>query len=138
MGMSGPSGGRGRRAALSEINVTPFVDVMLVLLIIFMVTAPLMQQGIEIDLPETKASGVETPSEPFVLSIKSDKKVYIGKVSVPINSLQNKVAAIFKTRNDKQVYIKADQTTPYGIVANVMAEVRAAGIYKIALVTLPK
>ena len=137
MGMSGPSGGRSR-AMMSEINVTPFVDVMLVLLILFMVTAPLMQPGLEVDLPETKSSGVETSDEPFILTVKKNQQVFIGDVKVPMKTLADKLNGIFATRKNKQVYIRADKAAPYGVVAEVMAEVRAAGIFNIGLVTLPK
>lgn len=138
MGM-GSSGGSGRRRSMmSEINVTPLVDVMLVLLIIFMVTAPLMQQGLEVNLPETAASGIETNEDPFVLTINSKGIIDIGGVSVPVNNLRKKVAAILSTRKNKQVYIKADKRTYYEAVAQVMGELRAAGIYNISLITLPK
>ncbi|MAE73076.1 MAG: protein TolR [Bdellovibrionaceae bacterium] len=136
MGMSG--GSRNSRMVQSEINVTPFVDVMLVLLIIFMVTAPMLQQGIDVELPETKASGVDTSEEPFVLSIRKDGKIYVDKVQIPGNELGGKLKAIMKTRKNKQIYIKADKSVPYGAVAETMAEVRSAGIYSIGLVTLPK
>lgn len=126
------------RTTLSEINVTPLVDVMLVLLIVFMVTAPMMQQGIDIDLPKTAASGIETSDEPFVLTIKSNKKLYIGKEPVSLKTLRGKLKAIFKTRTNKQVYLKADQAVDYGQVAKALAEIRAAGIRNIGLVTLPK
>lgn len=137
MGMGGSSGGKSRMT-MSEINVTPLVDVMLVLLIIFMVTAPMMQQGIDIDLPETAASGVETTDEPFVLVIKKNKKLYVGDVQIPDDQLRTKLAAIFETRANKQIYLQADRTVDYGFVAEVMGEIRAAGIFNIGLVTLPK
>ncbi len=127
-----------RRTSMSEINVTPLVDVMLVLLIIFMVTAPMMQQGIEIDLPETAASGIETSDEPFVLSIRNDNKLYVAKEEVQLDGLRNKLKAIFESRKNKQVYLKADRKVDYELVAQALAEIRAAGIYNIGLVTLPK
>ena len=136
--------GQSRHSALSEINVTPLVDVMLVLLIIFMVTAPMMQQGIDVDLPETAASGVETQSEPFILTIDKNEKIVLSgskdkdRVEISIKSLRGKLAAIFKTRKNKQIYIQADKTVSYGFVASTMAEIRAAGILNIGLVTLPK
>lgn len=126
------------RAAMSEINVTPLVDVMLVLLIIFMVTAPMMQQGIDIDLPETAASGMETSEEPFVLAIKGNQKLYVANEQVALPGLRKKLKAIFKTRKNKQIYLKADKTVDYGLVAQTLAEIRAAGINNIGLVTLPK
>ena len=139
MGLSGSSGGSGgRRVAMAEINVTPMVDVMLVLLIIFMVTAPMMQQGIDIELPETASSGVATNDEPFVLVIKKNKKIFVGEQSIPIADLQKRLGAIFETRKNKQIYLQADRAVDYGFVAETMAEIRAAGIFNIGLVTLPK
>lgn len=142
MGMSGGGSNSGNkkrsRIVMSEINVTPLVDVMLVLLIIFMVTAPMLQQGLEIDLPETKNSGVETVEDPFVLMIHRNKKIYADKTELSLKTLATKLNAIFKTRKNKQVYIKADRHVEYGTVAETMAEVRAAGITNISLITLPK
>lgn len=137
MGMSGPKSG-GSRATMSEINVTPFVDVMLVLLIIFMVTAPMMNQGIEVNLPETKASGVPTTEEPLILTISREGKLKIGNANVTMSELGKKLNAIFATRKDKGIYIQADRKTDYGVVAETMAEIRSAGIYNISLITIPK
>jgi biopolymer transport protein TolR len=133
------SSGSGRsKAVLSEINVTPLVDVMLVLLIMFMVTTPLMQQGIEVDVPKTAASGVEMTDEPFLLVIHKDRRMEAGKSLITMSSLRSKIQAIFKTRKNKQVYIQADQRVDYGAVAEAMAEIRAAGVTNIGLITLPK
>ena len=126
------------RMVMSEINVTPLVDVMLVLLVVFMITAPMMQQGIDIQLPKTATAGIETKSEPLVLSIKANKKIYWGPTTVSTNGLRTKLKAHFKTQPQKQVYIKADKTVDYGLVAEVIAEVKAAGIENVGLVTLPK
>ncbi len=131
-------GGRGKSRAMSEINVTPLVDVMLVLLIIFMVTAPMMQQGIDIDLPETASSGVATNDEPFVLEIRKNRKIYVGDTQLSMEDLRRRLEAIFSTRKNKQIYLQADRSVDYGYVAEAMGEIRAAGITNIGLVTLPK
>ena len=120
---------------LSEINVTPFVDVMLVLLIIFMVTAPMMQQGLEIELPETAGAGIAVPDEPFVLTIKKNQKIFIGSKQITLSELGKKTAAILKVRKDQQVYIQADKAVDYGVVAQALAEIRSAGFYQINLIT---
>src|SRR3989338_10140716 len=122
-----------RRQALSEINVTPFVDVMLVLLIIFMVTAPLLQQGIDVNLP--KAKGKELgPSERVVITIKKDGKIYLDKSSVDIDALRTRLS----TMTDRDVFLRADGEVPYGIVVEVMGELREIGIEKLGMVTEPK
>ena len=129
----------GSRTVLSEINVTPLVDVMLVLLIIFMVTAPMMQQGLDVELPETSNSGVPTSTEePFVLAIKKDRTIHAGESELRMAGLKEKLEAIFSTRHNKQLYIQADRAVDYGTVAEVMGEIRAAGIYSIGLITIPK
>ena len=137
MGFSGAGGGKSRRV-MSEINVTPMVDVMLVLLIIFMVTTPMMQQGLDIELPETASTGTPTAEEPFVLMIKKNRKIYVGDQTIATDDLRTRLKAIFERRNNKQIYLQADRTVDYGFVAETMAEIRAAGITNIGLVTLPK
>ena len=126
------------RMTMSEINVTPLVDVMLVLLIIFMVTAPMMQQGLEIDLPETKSSGVQTSDAPMILKINRKGSLLIGDKKVKMSALSARLEAIFATRKTKEIYIQADKKVSYGVVAAALAEVRSAGINSISLVTLPK
>lgn len=132
------SGSSKSKMAISEINVTPLVDVMLVLLIMFMVTAPMMQQGIEVDLPKTSSSGVELNEDPFVLTIDSKGIIKAANQTLKINSLRDKMKSIFSQRKNKQLYIQADKSVNYGVVAEVMAELRAAGIYNIGLITIPK
>lgn len=136
MGMNSGSGKS--KAVLSEINVTPLVDVMLVLLIMFMVTTPLMQQGIQVDLPKTSSTGLELNEEPLLIVVEANQKILIAKNPIAISQLGEKLKAIFKTRKNKQVFIQADRRVDYGIVAEVMAEAKAAGINNLGLVTLPK
>ena len=128
-------GNKKERRVLSEINVTPFVDVMLVLLIIFMVTAPMMQQGLDIELPETKSAGLSVTDKPFILTIKKNKQIFISETQVPLPQLGAKALAILKARTDKQIYIQADKSVAYGFVAEVLAEMRSAGLYQVSLIT---
>jgi biopolymer transport protein TolR len=136
MGASAPKGNS--RMAISEINVTPFVDVMLVLLVIFMVTAPMMQQGLDVNLPKTASTGVSLNDDPFVLVIDEKGRIKAGETTLTTNGLSAKIKAIFETRAAKQVYIQADKKVDYGTVAYVMGEVRQAGITNISLITIPK
>lgn len=126
------------RMAMSEINVTPFVDVMLVLLVIFMVTAPMMQQGLDVNLPKTASTGVALNEDPFVLSIDSAGKITTVGNEIKSDALSTKIKAVFENRKNKQIYIQADKKVDYGTVAYVMGEIRMAGITNISLITLPK
>jgi biopolymer transport protein TolR len=123
---------------MSEINVTPFVDVMLVLLIIFMVTAPLMQQGIDVDLPETTTQPLRLNQEPLVLTVQRDGRAFLGKEEIAMADLQAKLHAVFEARGDKEVYLRADREAPYGHVAKAMAAARNAGASKLGIVTEPE
>jgi biopolymer transport protein TolR len=136
--MAAPIRRQKSQAVMSEINVTPFVDVMLVLLIIFMVTAPMMSQGIDVNLPKTASSGMSVTEDPFIIFVKANQKIEIGETSVELSQLKSKLSAIFETRKNKQVYLQADRKADYGIVAEVIAEIRAAGIFNVSLVTLVK
>ena len=124
-----------RHRVLSEINVTPFVDVMLVLLVIFMVTAPMMQQGLDIELPQTSAQGVSVPDEPFILKISKNQKILIGTAEIPVSELKQKVSAIVASRANKNIYIQADKSVEYGFVALALSEIRSAGLYQVSLIT---
>jgi biopolymer transport protein TolR len=136
--MQGSSKNSVSRAAMSEINVTPFVDVMLVLLIIFMVTAPMMQQGLDVNLPKTASTGVALNEDPFIITIDANGKINSGDNEIKADTLKQKIKAIFETRKNKQIYIQADKKVDYGTVAYVMGEIRMAGITNISLITLPK
>ena len=136
MGMGGGRGAPGR-TTMSEINVTPMVDVMLVLLIIFMVTAPLIQQGVKVNLPETKAQPVESPDKKLILTVSKDKRVFIGETEVPLDDLEEKLKTNAKAQADKEVYLHADQNLPYGIVVAVMAAAQRAGITNVGMITDP-
>ncbi len=131
MGMLKPGD---RRNLVSEINVTPFVDVMLVLLIIFMVTAPMMTQGIDVELPETEsAESLPTDNENMILSLQSDGTIYLDEYKVPIEELEAKVTLLVKEQK-KQLFLKADKDVPYGTVMAIMGRIKAAGIEKLGMV----
>ena len=134
MGMSANKGGR---STLSEINVTPMVDVMLVLLIIFMVTTPLIQQGVKVNLPETKAAPVEASDKKLVVSIDVNKRVFIGEAEVALADFEVKLKANAKAQQDKEMYLHADRDLPYGIVVDVMAAAQRAGVTNVGMITDP-
>ena len=125
--------GRGRYQAMSEINVTPFVDVMLVLLIVFMVTAPLMTVGVPVDLPKTKAAALNDSDEPLVLSIDADGVLYIQETETDLESLVPRLQAITGNNPDIRIFVRGDAAISYGQIMQVMGQVSAAGFKKVAL-----
>jgi biopolymer transport protein TolR len=130
---------RTRYRPMSEINVTPFVDVMLVLLIVFMVTAPLLTVGVPVDLPEAKAKALSQPEEPLVISINSSGIVFIQETEVAIEKLVPRLAAITDNKPDTRIYLRGDRKVDYGRIMEVMARVNSAGFTRLALVSeLPR
>jgi biopolymer transport protein TolR len=134
-----PGGGRRGRARkhapMHEINVTPFVDVMLVLLIIFMVTAPMLTSGVPIELPETKGQQLQTNKDPVTLSVDKSGKVFIQETEIKLDEIAAKLKAIAKNGADEQIFIRGDKGIDYGTVMRVMGRVKAAGFTKVSLVT---
>jgi biopolymer transport protein TolR len=130
------SGGK-HSELMSEINVTPFVDVMLVLLIIFMVTAPMMIQGLDVDLPEATAKSLDSEKEHLVITINKDQRIYINDFEVTVEFLSDKLQKVLQGRIDRDVYLKADKNIPYGIVVKVMAEIKGAGVEQLGMITEP-
>ena len=138
MGASLGGGGdsrRYRKRRFTEINVTPFVDVMLVLLIIFMVTAPMLTAGIEVDLPESAATPISGQDEPLSVSIKTDGTIYIQKTKVGLAELGDKLIAITGEKKDTRIFVRGDKSVDYGRVMKVMGTINASGFTKVALVT---
>jgi biopolymer transport protein TolR len=122
---------------MSDINVTPFVDVMLVLLIIFMVTAPMMMQGVEVNLPQTTTKSIKTREDPLILTVNKNREIFLEKHSMRLEELDTKLKSIFKYRRDKEVLLKADREVPYGFVIKVIAGIKRAGIDKLGMITEP-
>ena len=124
--------------SISQINITPLVDVMLVLLIIFMVTTPILQQGVSIDLPEVSAGPLTSKDEQqLVVTVTRDGRIQLNDSPLKVDELRQKLAAIMKLRPDRDVYLRADKNVPYGKVVEVMAAVRTAGVRKLGMVTEP-
>jgi biopolymer transport protein TolR len=127
--------GRSRRRPMAEINVTPFVDVMLVLLIVFMVTAPLLAVGVPVDLPKTKAPALGQDKEPLSVTITKDGTIFLQKLKVPADELVPKLTAISNNGYDQRIFVRGDKTVDYGKVMEVMGMLSAAGFTHIGLVT---
>ena len=123
---------------LSEINVTPFVDVMLVLLIIFMVTAPMMHQGIDVDLPETTTQNLRIRDEPLELTVQKGGEYFLGRREIPEAELSDKLAAILRGLDRKEIFLRADKGARYGAVVTALAAARQAGATKLGMVTEPE
>jgi biopolymer transport protein TolR len=129
----------GRRASrnslISEINVTPLVDVMLVLLIIFMITSPMLVAGINVDLPETKASPISGQDEPLVISIDKKGNIYLLETKIMRSQLAEKLSAVTKEKKDTRIFVRGDKAVPYGDIVSVVGEINAAGFSKVALIS---
>ena len=146
MGMSaGQTGGRGSRGhrrrgrhhrLMSEINVTPFVDVMLVLLIIFMVAAPLLTVGVPIELPETQAKAMNSETQPITVSVNQGGQIFLQETEIPLDEVVPKLQAIAQAGYEERIYVRGDKTADYGTVMRVMARISAAGYRNLGLVTL--
>ncbi len=131
-------GGRNdNRGIMAEINVTPLVDVMLVLLVIFMVTAPMMQQGVQVNLPKADTKAMTPQDETVVVSVDKSGKIFINKDEIPPAELRSRLSSMFASREKKEVFLKADAGVPYGEVVRAMADIKGAGIERLGMVTEP-
>ncbi|MBK6849466.1 MAG: ExbD/TolR family protein [Proteobacteria bacterium] len=131
MAMSGGSGG----SLLAEINVTPMVDVMLVLLVIFMITAPMLEQGVDVNLPRAEAQEIDAEQKKLVLSIDGQRRLYLGRSFVPFSQLFDKLKHNEKLQVERELFLRADRGLPYGLIVRVMALARQAGIDKVGMIT---
>jgi len=130
-------GGNQSSRFLSEINVTPFVDVMLVLLVIFMVTAPMMQEGVDVNLPQAKGKILPTKEKRMSITITGKKEIYLNNRKVKLSNLEERLKKVFQDRVNKELFLRADKVVPYGFVVKTMAAIRNAGIDQLGMVTVP-
>ncbi|WP_416407474.1 protein TolR [Agrobacterium rosae] len=137
-GRRGRGRGRHKGGAISEINVTPLVDVMLVLLIIFMVAAPMMTVGVPVDLPQTSANALNSDTQPITISVNADGVIHLQETPIQAAEVADKLQAISTTGYNERIFVRADSVAAYGIVADVMARIQAAGFKNIGLVTQQK
>ena len=130
----GGRGGRSRHRPMGEINVTPFVDVMLVLLIVFMVTAPLLTVGVPVDLPKTKAGQISADAAPLVVSIKADGALYLQETAIDAEALIPRLSAVAEANPDVRIFVRGDRAVPYGEVVELMGRIQTAGFERVALI----
>lgn len=133
----GPLNNNGRKQLVADINVTPLVDVMLVLLIIFMITAPMMTQGLDVDLPETTTKSLLQKENPIVVTVDKNGKISLDQIEVTQKVLYQQLASYAKQDKDKPIFLKADRTVQYGVVVSIMADVKRAGFDKLGMITKP-
>lgn len=134
----GPIRGNGRKRLVSEINVTPLVDVMLVLLIIFMITAPMMTQGLKVDLPQTTSKSLRQEEKPLVVTITKEGEISINNVPQVRALMVQELEKNYAVNSDQPIFLRADKSVAYGIVVNVMTDIKAAGFDKIGMITKPE
>jgi len=127
----------GSKRLVSDINVTPLVDVMLVLLIIFMVTAPMMTQGVDVDLPETTARPLRQKEDPLLVTIRKDGQIYFNNIKLDQSLLKQQLSALSTVEHEKPIFLKADKQVPYGLVVAVMADIKESGFDKLGMITQP-
>lgn len=121
----------------SEINIIPLVDVMLVLLIIFMVAAPMMNESVDVNLPKAKAQASNAKEESVILSVKQDQSIFVGKTAIKRDELIPKLTSIFNNRDKKEIFVKADEKVTHGFIIKLMADIQRAGIFRISFMTDP-